>query len=91
MPVLDSGVDDHNLFARLGWNLTDSQTLGVRYSTYHADQTGFGYMDPALIGGDTSALVRILYPYQDFDRATLSYDHSALSSLLADSFQLRGY
>lgn len=91
VPVLDSGVDDHNLFARLGWNLTDSQTLGVRYSTYHADQTGFGYMDPALIGGDTSALVRILYPYQDFDRATLSYDHSALSSLLADSFQLRGY
>jgi hemoglobin/transferrin/lactoferrin receptor protein len=89
--VEDSGVEDQNVFGRFGWNLTESQSLGLRYSTYHAGQTGFGYVDPAEIGGDTSALVRILYPYQDFDRATLSYDASALGSALADSLQLRAY
>lgn len=89
--VEDSGLRDRNLYGVFGLALGDSQTLSLRLSRYRADETGFGFVDPGRIGGDESALVRILYPYQDFDRATLSWEATTPDFFAADSVQVRTY
>ncbi|MCZ7651502.1 MAG: TonB-dependent receptor [Thermoanaerobaculia bacterium] len=89
--VEDSGIRDDSLYGVLGLALGEGQDLSLRLSRYRADQTGFGFVDPAAIGGDESALVRILYPYQNFDRATLSWDATTPGFAAADTLQARAY
>jgi hemoglobin/transferrin/lactoferrin receptor protein len=81
--------DDHaNLY--LGWRATDRNTVFFRVNRYRAGKAGFGFVDPEAIGDDSGALIRILYPFQDFDRYTLGYEGSGLQSALATTvgFQL---
>ncbi|MBZ0089909.1 MAG: TonB-dependent receptor, partial [Thermoanaerobaculia bacterium] len=89
--VNDTGVDDQSLFAVLAWDLDDRNTLTLRHRSYRADETGFGYVDPVLLGEGDDFLIKITYPYQDFDRTALAWDASALDGLLADSLQVRAY
>lgn len=89
--VNDTGVDDQSLFAVLAYDVDDRNSLTLRHRSYRADQTGFGYVDPLLLGEGDDFLIRILYPYQDFDRTTLAWDASAIDTLLADTLQLRLY
>lgn len=89
--VNDTGVDDDSLFGVLAWDLDDRNVLTLRHRSYRADETGFGYVDPTLIGESGDFLIRITYPYQDFDRTTLAWDATAVDGWLADSLQLRAY
>jgi outer membrane receptor protein involved in Fe transport len=89
--VNDTGVDDDSLFAVLAWDVDDRNTLTLRHRSYRADETGFGFVDPALLGEGDDFRIRITYPYQDFDRTALAWDASALEGLLADSLQVRAY
>src|SRR5690606_26166704 len=89
--VEDSGIRDDSLYGVLGMAVGESQGLSLRLSRYRADETGFGFVDPAAVGGDESTLIRILYPYQNFDRATLSWDATTPGFAAADSVQARAY
>jgi outer membrane receptor protein involved in Fe transport len=90
-PVRDSGLDDSSLWGNFVYRINDSQSLRLRAQRYRADQTGFGFVDPQAFDGDTSTLIRILYPFQNFDRYTLSYEGSALGLPVADTVDAKGY
>lgn len=89
--VLDSGVDDKSFFGTLSYDFAPSHTAGLRFNRYRAEQTGFGYVDPAAYGAVEEAQIRILYPFQDYDRFTFFYNGSAFDSLLADSMDFQAY
>ena len=81
--VNDTGITDDTIFGFLGYDLTDSQELSFRFNRYRADQTGFGWVDPLLLGELDK--VQILYPFQNFDRASLNYRGSAFQNVLANT------
>lgn len=89
--VNDTGLEDNNLWGTLGWKINENNALRLRLSRYRADQTGFGFVEPGLIGEDTSFRIRILYPYQNFDRAVLGYTGSNLESAMADRVEAKLY
>ena len=71
--VVDSGIEDDSLSAYLGRQLSDGHELSLRWNRYRADQAGFGFVEPSLLGEGEDFRIRILYPFQDFDRFTLGY------------------
>ena len=90
-PVVDSGVQDETFFGYLGRQLSDSQELYLRFQSYSADETGFGFVEPEALGVEEAFRIRILYPKQDFDRLTAGYMASALGAAVADSLDVRAY
>jgi len=87
--VNDTAIKDDSVNAYAGYRLNDQHSLFARWSRYRADETGFGYVDPALLG--ETDLVRILYPFQDFDRYTLGYSAAGLQSAAASSIDVQAY
>ena len=71
--VLDSGVRDDSLFGSVAYQLGDRHQLVGRFNRYRAGQSGFGFVEPGEIGAQDPTRVRILYPFQDFDRLVLGY------------------
>jgi outer membrane receptor protein involved in Fe transport len=71
--VNDTGVQDDSFYADLGYQLDDNHRLRLRWSRYRADQTGFGFVEPELFGDSEDFRIRILYPFQSFDRYALSW------------------
>ncbi len=90
-PVVDSGVEDESLYGYLGQQLSDSQELFFRFQRYSAEQTGFGFVEPERLGAVEPFRIRILYPFQDFDRYTVGYLSSALEAAAADSLEVKAY
>jgi hemoglobin/transferrin/lactoferrin receptor protein len=88
--VLGTGVRDRTLRGELGYDLTDRQQVFLRYSGYTAEDAGFGYVAPALIGPD-AALVDIRYPEQRVQRGTVGYRGRDLSLPFADRVDLSVY
>jgi len=88
-PVLDTGLDDDSQWASFGWNLDESQSLRFRLNRYSADQTGFGFVDPAAYAPGEDK-IRIYYPYQDFERYA-GYYLGTLGSAVADSLDVKAY
>jgi outer membrane receptor protein involved in Fe transport len=88
--VLGTGVRDRNLRGHLSYDLSDTQQLFAKYSTYHADDAGFGYVDPSVLG-PTAALVNIRYPEQRVRRGTLGYRGRGLGLPFADRLDLSVY
>lgn len=89
--VNNTAIEDRSLNAYAGYRLNDSHALFGRWSRYRAKQTGFGFVDPELIGDDSGNLVEILYPFQDFDRYTIGYSAAGLNSAAASSIDVQGY
>ncbi len=89
--VLDSGVQDDSLFGVFTFDLTDQQSLTLKHRRYHAGETGFGLVDPALLGGEEAFQIRITYPFQNFDRTTLAYAASGFDAFLLDSLDAQIY
>ena len=87
--VHDTAIEDDSLNAYAGYRLNERHALFGRWSRYRAEQTGFGFVDPALLG--ESDLVRIIYPFQDFDRYTIGYSTAGIQSPGADSFDIQAY
>ncbi|MEP6692072.1 MAG: TonB-dependent receptor [Gemmatimonadaceae bacterium] len=88
--VNDTGVRDHNVSAIASFDITKSQRLFAKGETYHANDAGFGYVDPALFGAG-QPLIQIRYPKQNVDKYTAGYRASALGSPLADRVEVTGF
>lgn len=89
--VLDTGVQDDSLFGVFTFDLTEQQAFTVKHRRYQAGETGFGLVDPALLGGEEEFQIRITYPFQDFDRTTLAYTAAGLDGFLLDSLDAQIY
>jgi outer membrane receptor protein involved in Fe transport len=89
--VLDTGVDDSNVWGSLGWQFNDRNSLRFRVNHYEAGQTGFGYIPGEQYGITEDVKIRILYPDQQFDRYTLGYAGNSDRNPLADSTNVQVY
>lgn len=89
-PVLDTGVRDHSLDLRVGYQLSARNAMWVKYEGYKADDAGFGFVDPAAYDPG-SAEIRIRYPNQDFWKATVGYGIKNVSTPLLDRVDLVAY
>ncbi len=90
-PVLDTGLTDDSLAGTLLYDLGPGHQLSFKLSRYRADETGFGLVEPEAIGDASGTRIRILYPFQDFDRYTLGYVGSDVGAALADVVEARLY
>jgi outer membrane receptor protein involved in Fe transport len=89
--VIDSGVEESSIFGRFDYTLSDQHNMFFRFNRYRADDAGFGFVDPELVGDESGATIRILYPFQDFDRYTLGYEGFQLDNPVADSVSVQLY
>ncbi len=89
-PLQHSGVHDRNAAGMVAWRASRSLDLFARYERYAADDAGFGYVPPTLIGADPTQ-IEILYPKQNFGKVSTGLHASALGSALADRFDLTAY
>jgi len=88
--VFDTGTKDYNLEGYLGYQLGGRSEIFAKYERYHADTSGFGYVEPAAYAPD-QPFIRILYPYQSFDKVTLGYRGENLHLGIADRVHAVGY
>lgn len=88
--VLDTGIEDSTAWGSLTYAASPAHTFRLRLNHYRADETGFGYLPAEQYGATEETKVRILYPTQSFDRATLSYNGSIQRSW-ADSTNVQFY
>ncbi len=64
-PVIDSGVEDSYYEVAYERDLNPSHSLILSARGYSGENSGFGLVDPSLLGDDTFR-IRIFYPEQDF-------------------------
>lgn len=88
--VRDTGLQDDNVAGTLEWYPSPVQEVSLSARRYRADETGFGFVEPQALDAADPTRIRILYPFQDFDRFVLGYRHT-LDAPLADSFEARLY
>lgn len=89
--VLDSGIQDDQAYGRATLELDPHQRVSLEFGRYRAEETGFGLVEPAAIGDDSGTRIRILYPYQEFDRWALGWQHDAADRRLFDNFEIKAY
>lgn len=87
--VEDSGVKDGTLNGYLGWRSSGGVGAFVRAERYRADDAGFGFVDPALIGETTK--IQILYPKQQLDKVTAGVQSGVMNSVFATRASLSAY
>ena len=87
--VEDSGVQDQSLTGGIFWRATGGQGAYLRAERYRADDAGFGFVDPELIGESTK--IQIQYPRQDFNKVTVGANTGALSSPFASRASIAAY
>ncbi len=88
--VYDTGVKDGGLNVMFRYKLKDSIDLSLKYEYYHAEDAGFGYVDPADYnpGG---AEIKIRYPNQEVEKYTFKYENSNMDFVLADHMSFVAY
>ncbi len=91
VPVVDTGLDDDDVFGQLAYQGSDRHQFSLRLNRYRADQAGFGFVEPELLETMDDFRIRILYPFQDFDRYTFGYVGAGFESVLADTLELQAY
>lgn len=89
--VNDTGVLDKNFAGSLSYDFGPTAALSLRVSHYEADDGGFGYVSPEDLGDPSGATIRILYPTQKVNRATATYEASALAWGIADRVAVTGW
>jgi hemoglobin/transferrin/lactoferrin receptor protein len=89
--VNDVGVRDRNLSAKLSYDVGGDDRVYLRLARYEARDAGFGYVNPAAIGDESGAVVRLLYPEQDVTRVTAGYRAQNLGWSIADRIEVTAY
>ena len=89
-PLQHSGVRDRNAAGTLSLRAAEGLDVYAKYERYGADNAGFGYVPPTLIGSDPTR-IEILYPKQDFGKFTAGMHAAALGSPVADRLDLTAY
>ncbi|MDQ8155159.1 MAG: TonB-dependent receptor [Gemmatimonadota bacterium] len=74
----NAGVNDKNASVYLGWRYKTGTGAFVRAETYDARNAGFGYIDPALLGGDQTR-IQITYPTQSFTKWSTGFSTGLVS------------
>jgi hemoglobin/transferrin/lactoferrin receptor protein len=88
--VQNTGIQDDSFNLLLGFMPAPEQDLTFKLERYRADETGFGFVDPAAFAPD-QPLIEITYPFQDFDKYTLRYRAHGLNTAVADELDVVGY
>lgn len=88
--MLDGGVRDHNVRAQLGWRGEKGAGAFLRTEQYAADDAGFGYVPPSILGGDPTQ-IRIRYPRQNFQKLTTGWQSGSVQSALFDRVDVLAY
>lgn len=73
----NAGVNDKNASVYLGWRYKTGTGAFVRAETYDARNAGFGYIDPALLGGNQTK-IQITYPSQSFTKWSTGFSTGVL-------------
>lgn len=89
--VHDTGVQDQNYSAQLGYALSETQGVQARYERYTADNAGFGFLRSADLGHPSDPDIIIRYPRQGVDRFSLGYSNRAVRFALADRLDVTTY
>ncbi len=76
--LANAGVNDKNASVYLGWRYRSGTGAFVRAETYDARNAGFGFTDPALLGGDRTK-IQITYPNQHFTKWSSGFSTGVLS------------
>lgn len=74
----NAGVNDKNASVYLGWRYKSGTGAFVRAETYDAKNSGFGFIDPAIIGGDQTK-IQITYPNQHFTKWSAGFSTGVLT------------
>lgn len=74
----NAGVNDKNASVYLGWRYKTGTGAFVRAETYDARNAGFGYIDPALLGGSQTK-IQITYPTQSFTKWSTGFSTGVLT------------
>ncbi len=88
--LINAGVKDNNASAYLGWRYKTGTGAFVRAETYNAKHAGFGFVDPALLGGDLTR-IEITYPTQRFTKYSTGFNSGAIHSPVADKVDVTVY
>ena len=88
--VQDTGVQDESAELFASYDVAARQQVSLRLSHYAADDAGFGFVDPQSYAPELP-IVRILYPYQRFDKLSASYDVAGIRTPVADRLEVTGY
>jgi outer membrane receptor for ferrienterochelin and colicin len=88
--VPGSGVEDRNLRAHLGFDISTTQHVFVKHADYEARDAGFGYLDPELASAN-EAVVDIRYPLQQVRRTTAGWVATRLGLPIAERVQVTGF
>ena len=88
--VRDTGVEDNSFDIRLGWDPGQGHSAFARVTSYSAEKTGFGGIDPALYDPGAPEVV-ITYPNQDRIKLSAGYVGEELGATLMDRFEVTAY
>jgi outer membrane receptor protein involved in Fe transport len=88
--VHGTGVRDRSFDLTAGWDMRPNQRLFARAKQYRAQNAGFGYVDPELLGAG-QPLIDIGYPDQTYSRYVLGYRGTSLGTLFADRVEIATY
>ncbi len=86
----NAGVNDKNASMYLGWRYKTGTGAFVRAETYDARNAGFGYIDPALLGGDPTK-IQITYPTQHFTKWSTGFSTGPINAKVADKVDFTAY
>ena len=89
--VMDTGVRDGNGTLEAGYGFSGRHTVFARYSRYHADDAGFGWVDNAALGTPDAPVIKIRYPDQDYQKFSLTYRGNTLGLPFADRAEVTTY
>ena len=89
--VVDTGIEEQSFWGRFDYKVGEQSDLFLRWNRYRADDAGFGFVEPEALGEGDDFRIRILYPFQDFDKFTLGYEGYDLDSPIVDSFEAQLY
>jgi outer membrane receptor protein involved in Fe transport len=89
--VEDSGIQDANYHAEVGYGASPVSRVYLRYTRYAARDAGFGFVEPEAIGDSSGTRIRLHYPDQEVDRVSVGYTTTSLPLDLADKVDLVAY
>ncbi|MGD2071466.1 MAG: TonB-dependent receptor plug domain-containing protein, partial [Gemmatimonadota bacterium] len=86
--VHDTGARERHARAEVAVGLGASGRAFLRGEAFRSEETGFGYVDPSLLGDDPTR-VRLTFPDQRFDRLVGGWSSTGLSLPLADALDVK--
>lgn len=89
--VMDTGVRDESGELKLGYGITDHQSVSLKFSRYNAHDAGFGFVENAALGATSAPTIQIRYPDQKYQKLSFQYGGNALGLPIADRFDITAY